>query len=376
MKKRISGLVTLVIALAVLIPGLSRAETIIFTTSNVKAAMTAAGAPLHNTTNQWGLWAVRVMPIVGGTGVYTITGGSTTQVGWGVAAPNGIFGAPPYTASNSVWFYDESGSEAGSTPANPLYMIMDVPAGNFCSTTFNGAGGAISDWAPGGGCGANQFELPGYDGGAGGTNVITAVGNSSTFSFNFTLGAGATWDGRWQFVVDGSRYNLGTSTSPAGWQANFFGGFAITCCGSDGSPGGLLPGNMGPGYEVLSYTCTGFDPPMDKTISVKKKNRVLPLKMVCTDPDGNVLGSGDIAAPIVQVTKDGDGIVTDPAGDDLLSAGQGTDGNMFVYDPVSQKWNFNLQTKNFNGLGIYTITAVGGGTDVIVGAPTATFIVQ
>lgn len=114
---------------------------------------------------------------------------------------------------------------------------------------------------------------------------------------------------------------------------------------------------------------------MDKTFVVKKKsNRVLPLKMVCTGNNGTVLGSGDIAAPVVQVTK------TAPAGeetipaDTYLSAGQGTDGNEFVFD--GYRWNFNLQTKNFTGVGTYTITAVGGGTNLLVGAPIATFIVQ
>jgi hypothetical protein len=123
------------------------------------------------------------------------------------------------------------------------------------------------------------------------------------------------------------------------------------------------------------YTCTGFEPPMDKDIVVKKKaNRVLPLKMVCTGTNGTVLGSGTIAAPIVQVTK------TNPAGeetlpaDTYLSAGQGTDGNEFVFD--GSRWNFNLQTKNFTGVGTYTITAVGGGTNLLVGPPTAIFTVQ
>lgn len=123
------------------------------------------------------------------------------------------------------------------------------------------------------------------------------------------------------------------------------------------------------------YTCTGFEPPMDKDFVVKKKaNRVLPLKMVCTGNDGTVLGSGNIAAPIVQVTKASTtGEETTPA-DTYLSVGQGTDGNEFVFD--GSRWNFNLQTKNFTGVGTYTITAAGGGTNLLVGAPTATFIIK
>ncbi|MGB9150568.1 MAG: hypothetical protein WCB36_10015 [Burkholderiales bacterium] len=126
------------------------------------------------------------------------------------------------------------------------------------------------------------------------------------------------------------------------------------------------------------YTCTGFDSPMDQTISVKKKaNRVLPLKMSCTGNGGAVLGTGAIAAPVLQVTKASPaGEETTPA-DTYLSAGQGTDGNEFVYN--GSRWMFNLQTKNFTGVGTYTITVVAGGTggsNILVNAPTATFVVQ
>ena len=127
------------------------------------------------------------------------------------------------------------------------------------------------------------------------------------------------------------------------------------------------------GTAPVVYTCAGFEAPMDKVISVKKNNRVLPLKMVCTDGNGNVAGSGNIAAPIVQVTKTPAGPATDPVGE-LLSAGQGTDGNEFVFS--GSQWAFNLQTKNFTGTGTYTITVVAGGTDLLVNAPTATFVVQ
>ena len=228
----------LLLFLAFLCAPLKADPLITFTAGDIKSNMANSGAPLSNATNQWGLWAVRAMPIVGGTGLYTITGGSTTQAGWGVAAPNGAFGASPYTPTNSLWFFDFSGSEAGATAANPLYMIMDVSADNFWSSSFNGAGAWVGDYSPGGG---GTFLASGYDGGAGGTNLITAVGDSSSFSFGFTLGAGATWDGSWQFVVDGSRYNLGTYSSPGSWQTNFFGGY--TCCGDS-----LLAGNTGAGY--------------------------------------------------------------------------------------------------------------------------------
>jgi len=212
-----------------------------FTASDVKTVMSAAGAPLSDATNQWGLWAVRAMPVVGGSGLYTIDSGTTTQTGWGVSAPNGAFGAAPYTPSNHVWFWDASGSEAGSTAANPLYMIMNQPDGAFESYTFDGAGNFVGS-CPG-------TCLPsGYDAGFGGTNYVTAVDNSSLFTVNFTLGLGATWAGVWQFVVDGSKYTLGTETTPGVWVANFFGGYDF---GAPGGAGGGLSDNMVEGYVAL-----------------------------------------------------------------------------------------------------------------------------
>lgn len=183
-----------------------------FMASDVKAVMASDGAPLSNGNNQWGLWAVRAMPVVTG-GNYTITSGFTSQTGWGVSAPNGAFGAAPYTASNSAWFWDASGAEAGY-PANPLYMIMDRPANTFTS----------------------------YFG-----NTVTAVGDSSTFTFSFALDPGATWTGDWQFVVDGSKYTVGSESSPGAWVADFFGGYGEY----DGTwrPMGLA-GDMGAGYVV------------------------------------------------------------------------------------------------------------------------------
>ena len=226
-------------ALLMLATGTAVADTVNFTAAGIKAEMLQDGAPLSDATNQWGLWAVRAMPIVGGTGAYTITGGSTAQTGWGVSAPNGIFGAAPYTPTNHAWFWDASGAEVAGNLANPLYMIMSQPAGTFTSYTFNAAGAAVESVPP------DPLRAPGFYGGAGGTNVVTAVDDTSLFSFDFTLGLGATWDGKWQFVVDGSRYNLGSLATPGTWQTNFFGGY--TCCGA----GGGLAGNMGgAGYQV------------------------------------------------------------------------------------------------------------------------------
>ena len=177
-----------------------------FTAGDVASIMASQGAPLHNATNQWGLWAVRVMPVVGGNGIYHITGGSTTQAGWGVWAPSWYDWNAPY-GTNIAWFWDASGAEAGFPP-NPLYMIMDQPENTFTS----------------------------YFG-----NTVTAVEASSFFDVFFELDLGATWDGHYQFVVDGSKYTLGTEASPGTWVQDFFGGYGT---------GGGLANNSGPGYSA------------------------------------------------------------------------------------------------------------------------------
>jgi hypothetical protein len=184
------------------------ADVISFTAADVVSAMASQGAPLSDATNQWGLWAVRVMPVVGGNGLYTITGGLTNQEGWGVSAPNRAFGAYPYTPDNSAWFWDESGAEVSGDPPNLLYMIMDQPEASFTS----------------------------YFG-----NTVTAVVPSSFFDVFFTLDLGANWDGHYQFVVDGSKYKLGTEGSPGTWVEDFFGGYA---------DGGGLVKNSGAGYSA------------------------------------------------------------------------------------------------------------------------------
>ena len=206
-------------------------DTITFTEADIVAAI----GGLSDANYQWGLWAVRARPIVTG-GTFAITGASTDQAGWGTTAPSSY----PWNTygTNCAWFWDDSGAEASGTASNPLYMIMDVNQDNFWSGSFNGSGGWVGDYSPGGG---GTWYASGYDAGAGGTNLITAVSPGSTFTFDFTLGGGATLGG-WEFLVDGSRYTLGTYTSPGVWQEDFFG---------DYGSGGGLSGNMGAGYQVV-----------------------------------------------------------------------------------------------------------------------------
>ncbi len=237
--------ITVIAALMLSVVGVAKgSESLTFTAQSVKNIMGNYGDSLSDSTHQWGLWAVRARPVVTGGG-YTITGATTSQAGWGTTAPSSHSWSTYGT--NCAWFYDASGAEAGNTAANPLYMIMDVSDDNWWSSAFDKNGTWVDDWAPGpdGIQGTTDdlgtFYASGYDSGAGGTNVITAVNDNSTFTFNFDLDAGASWDGTWQFLVDGSKYKLGTASSPGGHVENFFGDYGT---------GGGLSGNMGSGYTI------------------------------------------------------------------------------------------------------------------------------
>ena len=239
-----------IVAITVIVLGAAVAqagETVTFTASDVKDAVGA----LHDSTYQWGLWAVRARPVVPG-GSFTITGAATDQAGWGTTAPSShdwdTYG------TNCAWFWDASGSVVAGNAANPLYMIMDVPDENWWSSAFDGAGAWVKDWAPGPdgtqgtGDDLGTFYSSGYDGGAGGTNVTTAVDDTSSFSFDFTVDTG-TWNGQWEFLVDGSKYELGTAEQPEGWEEDFYGGY---------DTGGDLAGNTGTGYLVPEPATMGL----------------------------------------------------------------------------------------------------------------------
>jgi len=113
--------------------------------------------------------------------------------------------------------------------------------------------------------------------------------------------------------------------------------------------------------EVGELTCNCstpglFDPPMDVAVSVKKPNRVLPLKTTLCDASGNPLTDMDISAPMADVDYDGPAVGIAFNADDYLSAGHGDDTNLFAY--AGSHWQLNLQTKMFAAKGVYTITVV------------------
>jgi hypothetical protein len=121
-------------------------------------------------------------------------------------------------------------------------------------------------------------------------------------------------------------------------------------------------GLHGKGYceEIMAISCVGFESPMASGPVTVKKNRVLPLKAQLLNTESNNVTDSDIAAPVLQVLYNsgtgGDPVdVTDVA----LHAGEGTDGNQFVFTD-DLKWQFNLKTKNYAAQGTYTISMVTG----------------
>ena len=127
------------------------------------------------------------------------------------------------------------------------------------------------------------------------------------------------------------------------------------------------------------YSCVGFEPPMaDYPVSFKK-NHSLPLRAKIFNTDGVALTGPDLAAPpVVQVWFDsGQGDDAIDVSDDVLAAGQGDEGNQFVFTEAG-KWEFILGTKNYTASGTYTVLMQTGDQSEYVFSPTCVteFVVQ
>ena len=146
------------------------------------------------------------------------------------------------------------------------------------------------------------------------------------------------------------------------------------------NPGGLgdaVSDNVDYDPWTLHLTCSGFEPPMDGGPVKVKKSRVLPLKAELLDGDYPLTDVDIIAPPVIQVMFSSSGTadvvdVTDLA----LSAGQGTEGNEFVF--TGSNWQFNLKTKLYTAKGTYTVTMVSADECeyVIESACTAQFVIK
>lgn len=113
---------------------------------------------------------------------------------------------------------------------------------------------------------------------------------------------------------------------------------------------------------VPAMDCVGFEPPMDKEVSLKRPNRVLPFKMQVFDELGNLQTDADITPPVIQYVYDSV-VFGGTEGDELNSAGRGDEGNRFSYNSDDEKWHFNLSVKGF-AEGSYTVNAVSGESEL------------
>ncbi len=122
-----------------------------------------------------------------------------------------------------------------------------------------------------------------------------------------------------------------------------------------------LPVEPPPEPEVPAMSCEGFAAPMANHPVKAKKNRVFPLKMELFDADGFEQTDVELAAaPVVTVmfASSGGGDAVDVS-DEALSAGHGSDGNLFDYTDDGI-WQFNLKSKNYKASGTYYVTVDSG----------------
>ena len=139
----------------------------------------------------------------------------------------------------------------------------------------------------------------------------------------------------------------------------------------------VLAIDVAPPSSTVYYSCIGFESPMNRGPVEVQKNRALPLKAILEDEDGYLVTEADIIAPpVIEVTFHPESGNAEDVTDEALFAGQGTDGNQFVF--TGSNLQFNLKTKNYSSPGTYTITMVSGDENEYVIDPTceAKFVIE
>ena len=101
-----------------------------------------------------------------------------------------------------------------------------------------------------------------------------------------------------------------------------------------------------------------------------RANRALPLKAELFDTYGYAVTDVDLfAPPVVQVWFDpGTGSPPIDVTGDALPAGQGDDGNQFIF--TGSQWQYNLKTLHYSAQGTYTITMASGDDTEYLISPT------
>lgn len=119
------------------------------------------------------------------------------------------------------------------------------------------------------------------------------------------------------------------------------------------------------------FSCVGFEPPMADYPVRFKKNHSLPLRAEVFDSDGFAMTDADLTAlPVVQVWFDsGSGGDAVDVSADVLAAGQGDEGNQFIFTEAGV-WEFILGTKDYSAEGTYTVMMATGDDSEYVFDPT------
>jgi hypothetical protein len=173
-------------------------------------------------------------------------------------------------------------------------------------------------------------------------------------------------------MIDGTQYAIVVTDDSSGNWIGSFGVYPPQVPAIQSTDGGLT-WQIVSGSAVLNfvdqvlvtpkYSCAGFQAPFDIPLAMKAKTqRAIPLKIQLKDASGNIINDGNIgaASPVVNITYSG---VTGPATDEtslLEPLGQADSGNMFIYDPNSQIWQYDLSSSPFTASGTYTVTVNSG----------------
>jgi len=166
-----------------------------------------------------------------------------------------------------------------------------------------------------------------------------------------------TVNGQWQRVIE--RTYTGT---PVDHTIEFRFTDHGLCSGFHQAESSLIGSiTVDPYPSAPSLSCVGFEPPLDKSPVKFRRNRVLPLKAQLLKADGGQVTGLDIKAlPVVQVLyNSATGGTPVDVSENILSAGQGTDGNQFIFTEEG-KWQFNLKTGNYTAQGTYSVSIQTG----------------
>lgn len=130
---------------------------------------------------------------------------------------------------------------------------------------------------------------------------------------------------------------------------------------------------------VPAVSCEGFLPPFDRTLTMKKGGRTIPLKAFLFDSAGAPLTRGLLTAlPAVQLLYS-PGVGAEPIDVTVFVAPAGRSNKGQTFRSTREgKWIYNLKTKKFLPPGTYTVQiSSGDGTEYVVDpACTGTFVIE